>query len=99
MDGLIVKEPYATQLVTGAKKYEYRSQPLSRHKKHRRVFILNKGRVLGTVVFDKDSYNKDDNIYKWHVLESKQFSPYMKYQHKKGCIIWINDVDISEETF
>lgn len=96
MDGLIVKEPFATQLVTGKKKYEYRSKPLPKNKTNVSVLILNKGRVLGYVNFDYDKYDEDDEIHKWHVDEYKQFSPYMKYKHKNGCIIWINDVDISE---
>lgn len=94
MDGLIVKEPFATQLVTGKKIYEYRSKPLPKNKTNVKVFILNKGRVLGYVVFD--DCDSDDGEYYWHVSECKAFSPYMKYNHKNGCIIWINDVEIFE---
>lgn len=96
MDGLIVKEPYATQLVSGKKKIEYRSKPLPASKTNVKVFILNKGFVKGYVVFDKSTYDEDDEIYKWHVLECKQFSPYLNYVHKNGCVIWINDVTIKE---
>ena len=98
MDGLIVKEPFATSLVTGLKKYEYRSTPLPKNKTNVKIFILNKGRVLGYVVFYKDvQYNDEDGSGReWHVSENKRFSPYMKYKHKNGCIIWINDVEIFE---
>ena len=93
MDGLIVKEPFATQLVKGEKDIEYRSTSLPENKRLIDVFILNKGRVLGTVMFDNTF---SDDKYEWSVVKHKQFSPYMKYKHKNGCIIWINDVEISE---
>jgi len=100
MDGLIVKEPFATELVTGKKDCEYRTKPLPKGKKYVKIFILNKGRVLGYVIFDRVEIipNGSDfsDSYGYHVSESKQFSPYMKYKHKKGCIIWINDVEIFE---
>lgn len=94
MDGLIVKEPYATQLVTGKKDVEYRSTKLPENKRLKNVLILNKGRVLGTVMFDNGCLNVDE--FEWAVVKYKQFSPYMKYDHKNGCIIWINDVNYYE---
>ncbi len=97
MDGLIVKEPFASQLVKGDKDIEYRSKPLPKLKKNVKIFILNKGFVKGIVVFYDDEYDEDDKIYKWKVLYSKEFSPYLTYKHKNGCVIWINDVEISEQ--
>ena len=96
MDGLIVKEPYATQLVQGKKRTEFRSKSLPENKQNKKIFILNKGLVKGYVIFDKQKYDDDDQIYRWHVSESKEYSPYMFYKHKNGCVIWINDVEISE---
>ena len=90
MDGLIVKEPFATQLVTGKKTIEYRSTVLPKNKTNKKIFIMNKGRLLGYVVFSH--FEDDDDQYLWIVSESKQFSPYMKYKHKNGTIIWVNDV-------
>ena len=94
MDGLIVKQPFAKKLVRGIKEYEYRSKPLPKMKTNVKILILNSGNVLGYVVFDGDDF--EDGLYKWHVLESKEFSPYMKYRHKNGCVIWINNVDVFE---
>lgn len=94
-DGLIVKEPYATQLVTGKKNVEFRSKPLPKYKTNVKIFILNGGFVKGYVVFshnDIDDYGR----HMYHVSEHKQFSPYMKYKHKNGCIVWINNVDFYE---
>ena len=96
MDGLIVEEPFATQLVIGQKDIEYRTKPLPLTKHGVKVFILNQGFVKGFVVFGNYSYDEDSKIFKWNVVESKEFSPYLKYKHKNGCVVWINDVEISE---
>jgi len=92
MNGLIVKEPFATQLVTGKKLTEFRTKPLPNDRIDESVYILNKGKILGTVIFM--SSEKMGNLYKWLVLESKQFIPPKKYIHKNGCIIWIKDVEV-----
>lgn len=96
MDGLIVKEPFATQLVKGTKHTEFRSKPLPKLKTNVKVFILNKGKVLGYVIFGSDEYDEENNIYLWDVIEYKEFSPYMNYKHKNGCVIWINNVEFWE---
>lgn len=93
MNGLIVKEPFATQLVTGKKVSEFRTRPLPKHKIDETVYILNKGKVLGTVIFMGSQ--KMGNLFKWLVLESKQFIPPKKYIHKQGCVIWIKDVEVT----
>lgn len=96
MDGLIVKEPFATLLVTGKKDVELRKKPLPKNKTGVKIFILNKGRILGYVVFQGSFYDDDDELYHYFVQERKQYSPYMKYIHKNGCQIWINNVDIRD---
>ena len=93
MDGLIVKEPYATQLVTGKKDVEYRSTPLPKNKYHKKVYILNKGNILGEVIFNDEDYY-DDNDREWFVSYHKQYNPPLKYKHKNGCVIWIKDVEV-----
>lgn len=97
MDGLIVKEPFATELVRGDKVIEYRTKPLPLMKRNVKVFILSKGFVKGFVVFYDDEYDEDDDIFKWKVLYAKEFSPYLRYKHKNGCVVWINNVEIFED--
>lgn len=92
MDGLIVMMPFARRLVKGFKKSEFRKTPLPRNKM-KRVYILNKGRILGSVVFvgeKKLGYRS----YQWNCIDAKQFDPPKKYHIKKGCVIWQNDVQI-----
>ncbi len=97
MNGLIVKEPFATQLVTGKKLTEFRTKPLPNDRIDESIYILNKGKILGTVTFMGSE--KMGNLYKWLVLESKEFpvkfgvKP-MRYKHKQGCVIWIKDVEV-----
>ena len=71
MNGLIVKEPFATQLVTGKKLTEFRTKPLPNDRIDESIYILNKGKILGTVTFMGSE--KMGNLYKWLVLESKEF--------------------------
>ncbi len=93
-DGLIVKEPFARRLVSGNKKIEFRSKPLPRNKTNVEIFVLNNGNVKGYVVFSGATYDKDNKIYKYSISKSAKFSPELKYKHKLGCIIWINDVEL-----
>ncbi len=97
MDGLIVKEPFATQLVTGEKKFEYRKKPLPKNKIGEMIFILNKGTVKGFVVFSGQIHDKKNNIYHYIVSASTQFYDGITYKHKNGCVIWINDVEVNTE--
>lgn len=92
MYGLIVKQPFADKLVDGSKVREYRSTALPRHLINEKVFILNKGNILGTVrfVFDK----KSNNGHIWVCSKAEKFASPLKYKHKNGCIIWIKDVEI-----
>lgn len=96
IDGLIVKEPFALQLVTGKKDVEYRSTPLPKNKTDRTILILNGKFAIGSVTFGGQWHDVYSQSYRWFVIRHKQFSPYMKYNHKNGCVIWINDVDLIE---
>jgi len=96
MDGLIVKEPFALQLVTGKKDVEYRKTPLPDNKRAVDILILNGKFAIGTVQFGGDYHVVDENYHKWFVVNHKMYSPFLKYKHKNGCIIWINDVEIYE---
>lgn len=97
MDGLIVKEPFATQLVSGEKKFEYRKKPLPKNKIGQMILILNKGKVKGFVVFSGQIHDKKNNIYHYIVSGSTQFYDGATYKHKNGCVIWINDVEVNTD--
>ena len=96
MDGLIVNEPYATELVTGKKDVEYRSTPLPENKKDEKVLILNGKFAIGWVIFAGHYREPGTKNFKWFVVDHKLFSPFLKYKHKNGCVIWINSVDVEE---
>ena len=95
-DGLIVKEPYATMLVRGRKKYEIRTKPLPANKTNVKILILCRGIVKGYVMFDSQLYNEDDEIFKWHVYKYGEYIPKKKYRYKNGTVIWLNNVEVSD---
>ena len=96
MDGLIVKEPYATQLVTGEKTTEFRTTKLPENKTHVKILILNGKYAIGYVQFEGEYFNEVEQTHYWQVEACKMYSPFLKYKHKNGCIIWTNNVEVWE---
>ena len=94
MDGLIVKQPYASQLVSGLKKVEFRTTRLPVDKIGQKVLIITPqkdgGLVLGHVVFNEEK--QTGNIYKWIVKNAVSFDKPWRYNVKPGCVIWMKDV-------
>lgn len=94
-DGLIVRKPFAIRLVKGQKCSEFRRKPLPKNKINTPIYILNQGKILGTVIF---MYSQEIRwkIYKWVVLPNgfEYFDPPKRYKHKNGAVIWIKDVEV-----
>ena len=93
MDGLIVKQPFATQLVSGKKKFEYRKTPIPKKKIGEPVYILtpkNNGyKILGTVTF----YPSNQGETTWRVIDPMKYDGEWNYVPKSGCVIWVNNVE------
>jgi hypothetical protein len=94
-DGLIVKQPYANEIINGVKTIEYRAKALPDDKKFIDVYILSEGHVLGTASFDK-SIQTDDG-FEWHIRRVNKFPQPKKYIHPKGARVWIRGVVIPIE--
>lgn len=96
MDGLIVKEPFATLLVQGKKKFEYRSYPIPQKHIGNPVLILtpcsNGYRIAGQVTF----YPSNQGDETWRVIDPLESTQLLSYKPKRGCIIWINNVQVVE---
>ena len=95
MDGLIVREPYASQLIAGVKDTECRSTPLPADKQNRKIVILNKAFAIGTVVFSGHTYDRLTQTYQWNVEASEEYSPRIEYERKQGCAAWVKDVRLN----
>lgn len=90
-DGLIVKQPYADEIMSGVKTIEYRKKKLPDDKYYIDVFILSEGNILGTASFDK-CFDGEDGTFQWHIRRVNKFSESKKYIHPKGARLWVRDV-------
>lgn len=99
MDGLIVKQPYAQQLVTRKKRKEYRSTQLPKNKFSEPVLILTPqkdgGLVLGEVTFIGQLANDDG--FEWIAIDGVEYNRKWKYKIKSGCVIWMKDVEFESK--
>lgn len=89
-DGLIIKQPYADEIMNGEKTIEYRVKKLPDDKIFIDVYILSEGHILGTASFDKceETYHG----FEWHIRRVKKLPQPIKYIHPKGARVWIKEV-------
>lgn len=97
MDGLIVKQPFAQQLVSGGKKIEYRTNPIPDNKINKEILILTRKSegcmILGTVFFTNQKWISTRN-YEWVVDLPTKYNVLYHYKPKQGCVVWVKDVEI-----
>lgn len=94
MNGLIVKQPFATKLVTGKKKLEYRKTAIPKKKIGESVYILSPKKDGCKIVGEATFYPSNKGKTTWRVIDPIQYSGELTYKSKIGCIIWINDVEV-----
>jgi len=90
-DGLIVKQPYADEIMSGEKTVEYRVKKLPEDKIFIDIYILSEGHILGTANFD-DCIQSDDGRYEWHIRRVSKLPQPLRYIHPKGARVWIREV-------
>ena len=90
-DGLLIKQPYADEIINGVKTVEYRSKPLPDDKRFIDVYILSGGYILGTASFDSCE-RLEDGGYEWHIRRVSKLPKPIKYIHPKGARVWIRGV-------
>ena len=89
MHCLIVKSPYANQIVDGTKKEEYRSR-----RTHIRgeIGIIEAGtsRLIGSVcLIDCIPKKTQFGNYAWILKNPQRFNSPVSYQHPKGAQTWV----------
>ena len=95
MKALVIRQPYASQIMFGSKKIEYRSwHPgkvtdflvVSSAKSQQGTFdlMLPKRTALATVHIDRVS--QDDDIYAWHLTVTSWVKPFLV----KGKLGWLS---------
>jgi hypothetical protein len=95
MKGLIVREPYASQILSGEKTKEFRGRPT---KIRGRIAIIpaRSGTVAGTVeLVDCTGPHRGggpygDNTYRYILENPVKFKKPKPYQHPNGAVIWVN---------
>lgn len=111
MDGLIVKQPYASQIIEGLKKWEMRTRPPPENKIGRRIFLLSDGYAVGIIVITgvKGPFKPSDlkkfqryhlgasgkYRYAWVVKVVKKFRKPRKYIHPWGAQVWVRNVKLA----
>ncbi len=92
MNGIIILQPYADQIINGIKKYEYRSRQTT--KLNIPVYLLSNKKCLGIIKFTKceKSENNTKYNYSWKVKVLEKFKEPKPYIPIKGAQIWIKDV-------
>ena len=93
MNGLIIKEPYATKIVTGKKKLEYRKTPIPKKKIGETVYILTPKKDGCKIVGQATFYPSNQGETTWRVIDPIKIDEDITYKPKSGCVIWINNVE------
>jgi ASCH domain len=95
MKGLIVREPYASQILSGEKTEEFRGRPT---KIRERIAIIpaGSGTVAGTVHLEKCTGphrrrgRYKDKTYIYLLKDPVKFKKPKPYKHPYGAVIWVN---------
>lgn len=114
MDGLIVKQPFANQIISKRKKREYRLWPPPDNKINRNIYLLSNGYALGIIkiVGTKNLSTRVRILklkgvktrtaikyrYAWLLKVVKKFRKPIRYRHPRGAQIWVKDVKLIGRT-
>lgn len=98
MNGIIICQPYAGQIINGIKKYEYRSRKTT--KLNIPVYLLSNKKCLGIIKFTKceKTYKHQKYNYAWKVTVLEKFKEPKNYIAIKGAQIWIKNVRFFKNT-
>jgi len=93
MNGLIVKQPFASNIIMGKKKKEYRSRAPPEQYRRIPIYLLSGGLVLGTIKITNYRTNFASGCT-WYVKVIEEFKHPKLYRHPNGAQIWVKNVRI-----
>lgn len=93
LDGLIVLQPYADNIINGVKKTEYRKASPPKDKYKTNLFLLNRGHALGIIKIT-NFYLGTGKIYRWEIEVIEKFAKPVKYNHPNGAQVWVKNVKL-----
>ena len=90
MQGFIVKQPYANQIINGTKKFEFRN--FKTNKLDESCYLLSEGLVLGTIMFTGIKEINKDWKYAWSIKIIRKLTRPWKYRQPQGAQRWVKKV-------
>lgn len=90
MRGILIQQPFASNIIKGSKKTEYRKYKLPIDYLQEEIYLLCKGKILGIIILVPKSAHKNDFRYKITVEEV--FEPPKNYVHPKGAQRYVKKV-------
>jgi len=90
MIGFYVREPHATRIINGQKKYEFRD---SKSKKLGiPILLLTKKKALGIIQIDRILQIDKEYKFAWRITVIEKFKTPKPYHHPIGAVSWIKEV-------
>jgi hypothetical protein len=89
MRALIVKDPWATEIVKGQKTIEYRNRPTNIRE---RIGIIKAGSgcVIGEVDLVDCREDPPMTYFCWGLKNAKEYKKPKPYKHPRGAQVWVN---------
>jgi len=92
MNGLIVLEPFATQIIDGTKECEYRSRPPPKKYINVPIYLLSGGYILGRIKIIGYGPLRKLPEYYWRIKVITKNKTRIKYNHPNGAQVWVKDI-------
>ena len=92
MNGLIVLEPYATEIITSMKEDEYRSRPPPKHYRNVPIYLLSGGYILGRIKIIGFGPTRNLDGYYWRIKVITKNKTRIKYNHPNGAQVWVKNI-------
>jgi len=99
LNGLIVLQPFADQIINKEKKIEYRKNKFPKNYMNVPLYLLSKGKVLGIIRFTAVNWFSEHNgVVYGHLVEViKKYEPVKEYEHPNGAQVFVKEVKIKNE--
>jgi len=95
MNGLIVLEPYCTDIINGKKDFEYRNTSPPKHNRNVPIYLLSGGHILGIIKiegFGLVTWGTFNQKYYWRIKVISKYKTRKKYNHPNGAQVWVKHV-------
>ena|SRR5579872_5707286 len=101
VDGIIILQPYANQIISGTKKIEYKRRVPPLNKFQTPIYLLSGGKILGTIMIESwtdhqgTSSSRAEKYVDWKIRVIQKYDKPKKYAHPNGAQVWVLDVKLA----